>query len=68
MNIFERVSKALRKRWSRHGWGPKSFVLNFNHWELLHRYILKRHPCWGNETGWLSGEVEFLGTKLIRRK
>lgn len=63
MSIYDRISRALQKKWSRYGWGPKKFLLNVHHWHELY-YWLTEHDYIVPQS-WHLGKMQFLGTNLI---
>jgi len=65
MNIYERISKVLYKKWSSYGSGPEKFMLNVHHWHELENYFSERTSFVLD--GFSKGMIMFLGTKLILR-
>ena len=65
MDIIDRLSKALRKRWSKHGCGPEEFRLNGRHWHQLY-WAWSKTSANNIADKFLSPKpFTFLGTKLI---
>lgn len=64
MSIYDRISKALRKRWSRYGCGPEHFTLNVHHWHELYRWLTGHSYV---PDSWWTGRMRFMGTMLIMR-
>lgn len=64
MTIYERISKALRRKWSRFGCGPEKFQLNIHHWEQLGDWFFETRS-YRPENYYLGKPIVFMGTKLI---
>ena len=67
MDIKDRLSKALRKRWEKYGSDPEKFHLNLIHWNQLY-WAWEQTSATSIANAFLSPEsFMYMGTLLILR-